>query len=147
MISLVLNKLISVVWQFSCSVAMPKCRTAQLNFNLLKALLLCYYAHLLKQPAIHLSTVASKMVSTYPKNENPIKSPKAPPSELNKSMLLNIRTSSLMILIFSVKLKKNKTFVTFSQSVLDFSTLVEYVTKDFCFKHTLAFFLKNAVAA
>ena len=107
--------------------------------------LLC--AHRLKEPATHLSTMASKRVPIHPKNENPIKSPKAPPSELNKSMLLNIRTSSLMSLIFSVNLKENKTFVTFFQLTLDFSTLVEYVTKDFCFKHTLAFFLKNAVAA
>ena len=44
--------------------------------------------HRLKEPATHLSTMASKMVPIYPKNENPIKSPKAPPSELNKSMLV-----------------------------------------------------------
>ena len=102
--------------------------------------------HRLNEPATHLSTVASKMVPIYPKNENPIKSPKAPPSELNKSMLLNIRTSSLMILIFSVKLKKNITTVTFSKLILVFSSLVEYVMNVFCFKHTLALFIKSAVA-
>ena len=102
--------------------------------------------HRLKEPATHLSTMASKMVPIYPKNENPIKSPKAPPSELNKSMLLNIRTSSLMILIFSVKLKKNIIPSQFSELKLVSSTLVEYVTKDFCFKQTLAFCMKRNVA-
>ena len=102
--------------------------------------------HRLNEPATHLSTVASKMVPIYPKNENPIKSPKAPPSELNKSMLLNIRTSSLTILSFSVKLKKNKTFVMFLELILISSSLVEYVMKVFCFKHTLAFFINIVVA-
>ena len=105
--------------------------------------LLC--AHRLKEPATHLSTMASKRVPIHPKNENPIKSPKAPPSELNKSMLLNIRTSSLMILIFSVKLKKNIIPSQFSELKLVSSTLVEYVTKDFCFKQTLAFCMKRNV--
>ena len=104
------------------------------------------YAHCLKEPAMNLSTMASKRVPIHPKNENPIKSPKAPPSELNKSMLLNIRTSSLMSLIFSVKLMKNKTTVTFSTLILVFSSLVEYVMNVFCFKHTLALFIKSAVA-
>ena len=103
-------------------------------------------AHRWKEPATHLSTMASKRVPIHPKNENPIKSPKAPPSELNKSMLLNIRTSSLMILSFSVKLKKNKTLVVFSTLTLISSSLVEYVMKVFCFKHTLAFFINSVVA-
>ena len=121
---------------------MPNCST---EFQFVEGfIVVLYYAHLLKQPALHLSTVASKMVATYPKNENPIKSPKAPPSELNKSMLLNIRTSSLMSLIFSVKLKKNITTVTFSKLLLVFSSLVEYVMNVFCFKHTLALFIKSA---
>ena len=104
------------------------------------------YAHRLKEPAMNLSTMASKRVPIQPKNENPIKSPKAPPSELNKSMLLNIRTSSLIILIFSVKLKKNIIPSQFSELKLVSSTLVEYVTKDFCFKQTLAFCMKRNVA-
>ena len=122
------------------------CGLKENSFNGLLNFFFVICTHRLKEPAMHLSTMASKRVPIQPKNENPIKSPKAPPSELNKSMLLNIRTSSLMSLIFSVKLKKNITFVTFSQYALDFTTLVEYVTKDFCFKHTLAFFIKNAVA-
>ena len=104
------------------------------------------YAYRLKEPVTHLSTMASKRVPIHPKNENPIKSPKAPPSELNKSMLLNIRTSSLIILIFSVKLKKNIIPSQFSELKLVSSTLVEYVTKDFCFKQMLAFCMKRNVA-
>ena len=65
------------------------------------------------QPALHLSTAASKRVETYPKNENPIKSPKEPPWELNKSRLLNINTSWFVLLILSVKARKNRTPLMF----------------------------------
>ena len=65
------------------------------------------------QPALHLSTAASKRVETYPKNENPMKSPKEPPRELNKSRLLNINTSWFVLMILSVKAKINRTPVMF----------------------------------
>ena len=94
----------------------------------------------------HLSTVASKRVAINPKNENPIKSPRAPPRELNRSILLKNTTSSFVILIFSAKDKKNRTSVLFSRLMVKSSTSVEYVLKDLCFKHTFAFLLMRLVA-
>ena len=94
----------------------------------------------------HLSTVASKRVAINPKNENPIKSPRAPPRELNRSILLKNSTSSFVILIFSAKDKKKRTSVLFSWLMVKSSTSAEYVVKDFCFKHTFAFLLIRLVA-
>ena len=94
----------------------------------------------------HLSTTASKRVTIYPKNENPMKSPKAPPRELNRSILLNISTSSFVIMILSVKVKKNRTSVLFSRLMGKVSTSAEYVLIDFCFKHAFAFLVKRLVA-
>ena len=94
----------------------------------------------------HLSTTASKRVTIYPKNENPMKSPKAPPRELKRSILLNISTSSFVIMILSVKVKKNRTSVLFSRLMGKVSTSAEYVLIDFCFKHAFAFLLKRLVA-
>ena len=94
----------------------------------------------------HLSTISSKRVAINPKNENPIKSPRAPPRELNRSILLKNSTSSFVILIFSAKDKKKRTSVLFSWLMVKSSTSAEYVVKDFCFKHTFAFLLIRLVA-
>ena len=80
--------------------------------NLIRRKIELYF--LKEQLALHLSTAASKRVDTYPKNENPIKSPKEPPRELNKSRLLNINTSWFVLLILSVKAKEKLTAVMFS---------------------------------